>query len=50
MDNPVLDLFDYYMVPINKLAYMMDIPSFLPKERQEFKVKIEKLDKMKFSL
>lgn len=45
MDNPVLDLFDYYMVPINKLAYMMDIPSFLPKERQEFKVKIEKLDK-----
>ena len=24
---------------------LMDIPSFLPKERQEFKVKIEKLDK-----
>ena len=45
IDNPILDLFDYYMVPINKLAYMMDIPSFLPKQRQDFKTKIEKLDK-----
>lgn len=45
IDNPILDLFDYYMLPINKLAYMMDIPSFLPKQRQEFKVKIEKLNK-----
>ena len=44
-DNPILDLFDYYMVPINKLAYMMDIPSFLPKQRQEFKITLEKLDK-----
>ena len=45
INHSILDLFDYYMIPINKLAYMMDIPSFLPKERLEFKAKIEKLDK-----
>ncbi|WP_365907161.1 hypothetical protein [uncultured Methanobrevibacter sp.] len=45
IDNPILDLFDYYMLPINKLAYMMDIPSFLPKEREEFKNKVNKLNK-----
>lgn len=44
INHSILDLFDYYMIPINKLAYMMDIPSFLPK-RLEFKAKIEKLDK-----
>ncbi len=45
VDNPVLDLFDYYMLPINKLSYMMDISSFLPKQREEFKNKVEKLNK-----
>ena len=45
VDNPILDLFDYYMLPINKLSYMMDIPSFLPKQREEFKNKVEKLNK-----
>lgn len=45
MNNPILDLFDYYMLPINKLAYMMDMPSFLPKEREEFKINVNNLNK-----
>ena len=40
-----ISLFDFYMIPLNKLAYMMDIPSFLEDERTEFKNEISKLDK-----
>lgn len=40
-----LDLFDFYMVPLNNLAYMMDIQSFLETERENFKKEISKLDK-----
>ncbi len=40
-----LDLFDFYMIPLNKLAYMVDIPSFLKNEREAFKNEISKLDK-----
>ncbi len=43
--NMDLDLFDFYMIPLNKLAYMMDIPSFLEEEREEFREKIYKLNK-----
>ena len=45
IDNPILELFDYYMLPINKLAYMKDFSSFLPKQRHDFKIKIERLNK-----
>lgn len=38
-------LFDFYMIPINKVAYMMDTPSFLKDERDELKIKLQKLDK-----
>ncbi|MDO5848929.1 MAG: hypothetical protein Q4P18_05300 [Methanobrevibacter sp.] len=44
-NNIDLDLFDFYMIPLNKLAYMMDLPSFLENEREEFKQKVLKLDK-----
>lgn len=45
IDNLDLNLFDFYMIPINKLAYMMDIPSFLDKEREILKNKLYKLNK-----
>lgn len=45
LDNLDLNLFDFYMVPLNKLAYMMDTPSFLKEDRQIFKEKIAKLNK-----
>lgn len=44
-ENLNLDLFDFYMVPLNKLAYMMDIPSFLENERDQFKQDVLKLNK-----
>ncbi len=33
INHSIFDLFDYYMIPINKLAYMMDIPSFFTKRK-----------------
>lgn len=39
------DLFDFYMIPINQLAYMMDSPSFLQKERDELKDLLLAIDK-----
>lgn len=44
-DNLDSELFDFYMIPLNKLAYMMDIPSFLPSEQDEFAESIMELDK-----
>lgn len=38
-------LFDFYMIPINQLSYMMDSPTFLQKERDELKGLLNKLDK-----
>lgn len=43
--NLDLDLFDFYMIPLNKLAYMMDVPSFLEDERNQFKQEVSKLNK-----
>lgn len=40
-----LNLFDFYMIPLNKLAYMMDIPSFLENERNQFKKDLSNLNK-----
>lgn len=45
LKNLDLDLFDFYMIPLNKLAYMMDIPSFLENERNQFKMEVSKLNK-----
>ena len=44
-NNLDLDLFDFYMIPINSFAYMMDTPSFLKSQRQEFREKILELNK-----
>jgi hypothetical protein len=45
LNSPVLDLFDIYMVPVNKLGYLMDVDRFMDKERAEFRELIKKLDK-----
>ncbi|WP_407416395.1 hypothetical protein [Methanobrevibacter sp.] len=44
-DNMDLDLFDFYMLPLNSFAYMMDTPSFLKAQRKEFRQKILDLNK-----
>lgn len=44
-DNIDLDLFDFYMIPINSFAYMMDTSSFLKAQRAEFRQKILDLNK-----
>jgi len=46
IDSDVKDLFDIYMVPVNKLGYMMDYPTFMPPERAELKDLLKKLDKI----
>lgn len=44
-DNIDMDLFDFYMVPLNSLSYMMDINAFNNSQRQEFVDRLLKLDK-----
>lgn len=45
LESSILDLFDIYMVPVNKLGYLMDTDAFISKERAEFRDLITKLDK-----
>ena len=45
LDSPVNELFDVYMLPINKLGYLMDYPLFVPSAREELKQNLIKLDK-----
>jgi hypothetical protein len=45
LNSPIFDLFDIYMVPVNKLGYLMDVDRFMDKERAEFRELINKLDK-----
>ena len=45
LESPILDLFDIYMVPVNKLGYLMDTDAFIAKERGEFRDLISKLNK-----
>ena len=44
-DNLDLDLFDFYMIPINSISYMMDINAFSTSQREEFVSRLLKLDK-----
>lgn len=44
-ENLDLDLFDFYMIPLNAISYMMDISAFKASEREEFKQKIVDLNK-----
>lgn len=45
LKNLDLNLFDFYMVPINNLGYMMDTASFMGKQKEELIDKFKKLDK-----
>jgi len=45
LESPVLDLFDIYMTPLNKLGYLMDTEVFMEKERLEFSKLMHKMDK-----
>ncbi len=45
LKSPILDLFDIYMIPVNKLGYLMDTDVFMDKERFEFAKLINRLDK-----
>ncbi len=45
LDGINTDLFDFYMIPLNSFAYMMDTPSFLKAQRTLFGKKISELNK-----
>jgi len=45
INSPILDLFDFYMIPVNKLGYMMDTESFMEEKRKELANLLKKLDK-----
>ncbi|MDR3062900.1 MAG: hypothetical protein LBU40_02015 [Methanobrevibacter sp.] len=45
LNSPILDLFQIYMIPENKLGYMLDTDTFLEKERKELKDLVSKLNK-----
>lgn len=44
-DNIDMDLFDFYMIPLNSISYMMDISAFNASQRQGFVDKILNLNK-----
>ena len=44
-NNLDLDLFDFYMIPINSISYMMDISAFNTSQRREFVSRLLKLNK-----
>lgn len=43
--NLDMNLFDFYMIPLNSISYMMDISAFNASQRQEFVDRILKLNK-----
>lgn len=43
--SSILDKFDFYMIPTNKLGYMMDSQTFMEKEREELSNLLKELDK-----
>jgi len=45
MESPILDLFELYMVPINKLGYLMDTDIFGSDERIKLNKMIKSLEK-----
>ena len=45
LKSPILDDFQLYMVPVNRLGYLMDCDTHGPDEREHFKKMILKLDK-----
>ncbi|MDR0901111.1 MAG: hypothetical protein LBM26_05570 [Methanobrevibacter sp.] len=45
INSPIKNDFDFYMVPINKLGYMIDTESFMAEEREELSNLLQDLDK-----
>ena len=45
LENMDMDLFDFYMIPLNSISYMMDINAFNASQRQEFVDRVLKLNK-----
>ncbi len=45
LNSPILDLFDIYMIPLNKIGYLMDTDVFMDKERAQLRDLIKSLDK-----
>ena len=45
LESPVINDFKLYMVPLNRLGYLMDCDTYGPDERAQFREIIEKLDK-----
>ena len=48
IDSPLLEdknLFDFYMLPVNKLGYMMDTPHFMLDNQEKLSGLLEKIDK-----
>ena len=45
MESPILDLFDLYMVPVNKLGYLMDSDTYGSDERTKLNEMIQGMDK-----
>jgi hypothetical protein len=45
IESSILNLFDIYMVPVNKTGYLMDTDVFMDKERAELRDLIKKIDK-----
>jgi hypothetical protein len=45
LNSPIHDLFDVYMIPLNKIGYLMDTDVFMDKERTEISDLIKSLDK-----
>ena len=45
LESPLINDFKLYMVPLNRLGYLMDCDTYGPDERAQFREIIEKLDK-----
>ncbi len=45
LESPVLDLFDIYMIPVNKLGYLMDCDTYGSDERIKLDLMIKSLNK-----
>lgn len=45
IESPVKDLFELYMIPVNRLGYLMDCEQNLKEERKQLRKMILKLDK-----
>ena len=46
LNSPIINLFDIYMIPVNKTGYLMDTDVFMDKERAELRDLIKKMNKV----